>query len=129
MGLTLVSLSGFQRGIESDETGVNAQSFAVRYFMQFKEFLNNYQGQFRGFAMPDKLSREVTIQGEVSGATGLMAAVWNVAVTPANDVGTFIGITAGSNAGGLYLDEVTESQEANGWRSVDMTLTSHPLIT
>lgn len=129
MGLTLVGLTNAQKGIESNETGINSKSSTVRYFPQWKEYLANFQNQNRGFAIPDKLSREINIEGEVDGSTGIMAMVWNAAVTLAVDITTFTGITAGSNAGGVYLDEVTETQTHDGWRSVSAQLSSHPLIT
>ena len=129
MGLTLVNLSGFQRGIESAETGINVDSFTCRYYPQFKDMVNNYQGQILGFAIPDKLSREVNVSGEVTGGTGIMAAVFATAQTFANDVGSFVATSGGSNAGGFYVDEVTESQSRDGWRTVAMKATSNPLVT
>jgi len=132
MANTLVSLSGFQRGIEAAETGINIESFTCRYYLQFKDKLNDYLGQIRGFAIPDKFSREVRIAGEVSSIgslSGVMIVVCNAAFTPGNDVGTFIAVTSGSNAGGLYLDEVTESQTRDGFRSVEATFTSDPGVT
>jgi hypothetical protein len=129
MGLVLVGLATAQKGIEANETGTNTRSVSVRYFPEFKAYLPNFQDQSRGFAVPDKYSREITIEAEVDGSTGLMALVLNVAATLANDVATFIAVTAGSNAGGIYLDEVTENQTREGWREVSFKLTSHPLIT
>lgn len=132
MGLTLTNLSGYQRGLEAAETGINASSFSCRYFMQFKDFVANYQGQNIGFATPDKLSREVSVDGEVSSIgslSGLMAVYWNAAVTFGNDVGTFVAASGGSNAGGFYVDEITESQSRDGWRSISLRASSHPLCT
>lgn len=128
MGLTLVVISTEQRGNEAAETGINLESFVCRYFPQFKDKLNNYQGQVKGFAIPDKFSRQVTITGEASGSTGIMATVMNTAIVFANDVGTFVGIGSGSNAGGFYLDEITESQTRDGWRSINGTWSSDPLV-
>ncbi len=129
MGLTLVGLTNAQKGIELAETGVNMESFEIRYFPQFKSKLNNFQGQVRGFAIPDKFTREARIAAEVDGTTGLMAAVCNVALVFANDVSAWVAVTAGSNAGGFYMDEATESQTRDGWRSVSMTFSSDPLVT
>ncbi len=129
MGLSVVGLSTEQRGNELAETGVNLESFSCHYFPQFKDRLNNFQGQVKGFAIPDKYSREVTLTGEVIGATGVMVTVMNAAITFANDVGTFTGVTSGSNAGGFYLDDITESQTRDGWRSISGKWTSDPLVT
>lgn len=129
MGLNLEGLTNAQRGCESAETGINLESFECRYFPEFKEKLKNYQGQTRGFAIPDKFSREVRIQGETDGTTGVMAISADTAFVPANDIDTFKALAAGSNAGGLYLDEATESQGREAWRSVSVTLSSDPLVT
>lgn len=129
MGLTLVNLSGYQRGIESAETGINVESFSVRYYLQFKDYLNNYQGQIQGFAGPDKFSRELNLSGEVAGGTGIMASVCYTAMTITNDVSVFVATTGGSNAGGFYMDEVTETQTRDGWRAISLKATSNPLVT
>jgi hypothetical protein len=129
MGLTLVGLTTEQRGNELAETGINLDSFSCRYFPQFKDKLSNFQGQTKGFAVTDKYSRVVTITGESSGSTGIMASTMNTAITFNNDVGTFVGVAAGTNAGGFYLDEITESQSRDGWRSISGTWSSDPLVT
>lgn len=121
MSVSYKNLSGFQRHIETDETGINVSSFSVRYFPEFKDKLQNISGQTRGFAVPDKFSREITLQGEVSGATGVMAATLTTALTLANDVAVF-----GDGTGGVYMDEVTESQARGSWRAIDMKLSSDP---
>lgn len=126
MAITLVGVSSpTQRGNELAETGINLESFTCRYFLEFKEKLKNYQGQAVGFAIPDKLSREVSVKGEVTGTTGIMATAFATAITFANDVGTF----GTSNTGGFYLDEITETQTREGWRSIDGKWSSDPLIS
>lgn len=131
MGLQYTGFTTGQRGIEADETGINIKSFSVRYFPAFKDKIVNYQGQVRGWCIPDKLSREAKIAGELitNTTTGLAAAVWNVAITLANDTGLFVAVTAGSNAGGFYLDEATDDQSADGWRSLSLSLSSDPLVS
>ncbi len=128
MGLTLVVLSTEQRGNEAAETAINLDAFSCRYFPQFKDKLNNFQGQVKGFAIPDKFSREVTITGETSGSTGIMATNCNTAIVFANDVDTVKAVSAGSNAGGFYLDEFTESSSRDGWRSMSASWSSDPLV-
>lgn len=128
MALTLVNLSGFQSGIEAAETGINVQKFSCRYAPQFKRKVENYLGQNLGFVIPSQLTREVSVEGHVTGATGLMAVIWTTAVTFGNDVGTFLA-TATANSGGFYVDEVTEDQEPNDCRKISMKATSDPLIT
>jgi hypothetical protein len=129
MANTLVSLSGFQRGIELAETGVNVESFSCRYYFQFKDTVNSFEGKIRGFAIPGSFSREVRMSGEVTGSTGIMATNGNTAIVFANDVSAIVGIASGSNAGGFYLDEFTETQTRDGFRSFEGTWTSNPEVT
>lgn len=120
MGVTLVNIPGFQRGVENNESGINIESIEVRYFPQFKEFLKDEDGLIIGFAVPSELSREITLQGEISGSNGLMAATHTSAVSLANDTGDF-------DAGGsIYMEEASVSQARAAWRSLSMRLSSHP---
>lgn len=129
MSLTLVNLSGFQAGIEAAESGINVQSFVLRYYSQFKTKVQNYQGQFLGFYIPNIYSRELRVSGHTTGtmgSTGLLATIATTAMTFANDVADFLA-TATAQAGGFYVDEITETQEPNDCRKVDMTFTSDAL--
>lgn len=123
-----VGLSGFTRGNTAAETGINLNSISCRFFPQFKDKLNDYTGVVRGFAIPDKLDREVNIQGEVSGATGIMAAKFITALTLGNTalLALFEAVSAGGNAGGLYVDEATPGSTRDGWLSLSMRLSSNP---
>lgn len=126
MALTLVNLSALtaaQKGVELDETGINIASIVVRYFAEIKDKLMGKTGEARGFAVSTVPSRDITIEGEVGTALGLMALTWIAAATLANDTTTF-----GSATGGIYLDEVTETQTREGWRSVSFRLSSNPGI-
>lgn len=125
MAVQLVNLTGFQYGNGSEETGINLESFECRYFPEFKVKLQNYQNQTRGFAVPDKMSREVTVQGEISGNTGLMAATLASAITLANAVTDF---GANAVAGGFYFDEATVSQGRSSWKALNIRLSSDPLV-
>lgn len=131
MGLSYTGSSAYQRGNELAETGGNLDSFEVRYFPQFKDFLNNFQGQAFVFATTDKFSRDVTITGEqvTSSSTGVMLINLTTAFVPANDISDFVAIPSGTNAGGLYANEMTISQSRDGWRRFSIPLHSDPLIT
>jgi hypothetical protein len=130
MGLSIIGTSGLQRGLEAAETGINSDTFTCRYYPQFKDFINNYQGQETAFAVPDKYNRDVSFSGEVSGSTGLGGAVYlTTAYTFANDSSDYVAVSSGSNAGGFYLNEITVSQSRDGWRRVDGTAKSSPLIS
>lgn len=45
MAVTLVNLTGYQWGVESDEAGINMRSFGVTYRPEFKEYLQNRQNE------------------------------------------------------------------------------------
>lgn len=118
-----VSAANYQYGIESNETGINIASFSCRYFPEFDDKLPNKDGQTIIRARPAKFSREISISGEINGATGVMALTLVAAATIANDTDTF-----GDGAGDIWLDEATENQERNGFRAVDLSLSSDPLM-
>jgi len=116
--------SNFSYGIESAETGINVSSFSCRYFPEFDDKLANKDGQTIVRARPAKFSREVSVSGEVTGATGVMAFTLVAACTIANDDDVF-----GDGSGSLVLDEATEGQERNGFRNVDITISADPELT
>ncbi len=119
-----------QRGIEADETGINTEAFSCRYFSEFKDFVIGYNGIKRGFAMVNQLSKEVTVSGKVivASTSGLMSIFFNAAYSFANDVADFLAVSGGTNAGGLYCDDVTIGQTAEGWRMADFKFSSNPGI-
>lgn len=117
--ITLVNLSGYQYGVEADETGINIESFTATYRPEQKEYLRNKQNTKIGFAV-DEVEAEFQVNGEVSGSTGLMAATFATAVTLANDDDEF-----GLSAGGAYLDEAVISQSRAGYRSASFKLSKN----
>lgn len=123
--LTIIGsgLTGLQRGVELAETGVAVLTFTVRYFSYVKEDHTNNLGEVDGMVKSTLASREVTIEAEVTGATGVMAYTFLVAAVPANDIADF-----GSPAGGLYMSEATVTQSRADWRKVNIRLESHPLL-
>lgn len=120
---TLKNLSGFQRGVESDEVGINIERIEVRIFPNVKVKLPDKDDEPRGFAVSATPSREVTIQGEINSALGVMAAAFATALVLVNDVDYF-----GSSTGGLYPDEATVVQGRGEWKNLSMKLSSDPGI-
>lgn len=112
MALSYVNLSGFQRGIESNETGINCSRFGLEVEPEINDWLSGIDGQSRGKAVGDPMGK-LTIEGEISGSTGVMAAVFGTAFVPVNDVTYF-----GRSAGGFYLNRGNVTQEREGWKSV-----------
>ena len=121
MGATLKNLANSQLNIEKAETGVEVQSFEVTYKPEYKVPFTNYQGQTTGFGVTDKMSIEISIDANVKGTTGLMAATTTTALVLANDTNTFQ-----ATPGGIYMDEVTETQKPREWRAISMKLSANP---
>ena len=120
MAATLVNLSGFQRGCEAAETGINLDSYDVSSKPEYKDFIKNYLGEVIGFAAGPVMS-EISISGEVSATTGgILSVAIGTALVPANDVNQF-----GQSAGGCYPDSFDQSQSRDGFRKVSVKLTRY----
>jgi hypothetical protein len=117
--MTLVNLSGFVRGIPSDETALNIRSFRVVVEPEFKEYLNDRVNEARGFAVGAPM-RTVTMEGEISANSGgVMSASFTSAFAPANTVNYF-----GAAAGGLYLDRGEVGLARDGWKDLTAEFSS-----
>ncbi len=125
MALTyLGTATALQRGCENAETGVSINTFTVRYFPEVNERLQNNLGETAGRVVSTVASREVTLEAEVTGTTGVMVYTFLAACVPANDVADF-----GSPTGGLYMHEATVTQSRADWRKVNIRLESNPGLT
>jgi hypothetical protein len=113
-----------QRGVEMDEIGISVSDLTVVYKPHVNERLMSNVGEPRARAVSDKLSREVSIKGEVTGSDGVMAFAVGTACAIANDHADF-----GDGSGTLLFDEATITQARAGWRTLDMKLSSDPGIT
>lgn len=119
--VTIVGGSGYQWGLEAAETGINVESFEVRYYPAVNEKLQGITAEPIIRAQSAKFSRDITFSGEVNAGTGIMAFALATALTFANDVATF-----GDGTGTVLLDEMTETQ-SRGWRAVSGRASSDPL--
>lgn len=116
--------SDAQRGVETDETGINIAAFSCRYYLAVNEKLPSNVGEPRARALSDDFSRDITLRGEVLvGGGGVLDFTIGTDCALANDIDTF-----GTGAGSVLLDEATESQERAGWRTLDMRLSSDPQL-
>jgi hypothetical protein len=130
MALTILGSSTWnnaQRGVQSNEVGISIRRWAVRFHPEINEKLPDNAGQTVARAVANQPSREITLEGEVTtvsntGVMGIAFAAFS-GYTFANDASWGTGV----NAGGIILDEVTETQERAGWRSINMRLSSDPL--
>ncbi len=128
MALTYLGSGGsVQRGIELAETSCAVQSFVVRYFPEINERRQNNLGETDGRVVSTLSSREISIDAEVTGSSGVM--LWTFVATATstyailNDVADF-----GSPAGGIYLHEATVTQTRADWRKVSFRLESNPIL-
>jgi|SRR5215472_34594 len=113
-----------QRGVQNDEVGVNIASFATRYYLAVNEKLPSNVGEPRARAQANGFSRDITLRGEtLVGGGGVMNFTMGTACVLANATTTF-----SPTGGTILLDEVTETQERAGWRSIDMRLSSDPQL-
>ena len=119
--VTVLGSGNAQYGVEVPEVGISVKTFTVRYFPEIDVKIMDNVGETRGRVKSDKVSREVTLEGEVTGATGVMAFGFLAACIPANDLADF-----GDGTGTLLLDEATVTQQRAEWRSVSMKLSSNP---
>ena len=111
--LTLVSTGGCLRGVASEETGINVEEVSVTIKPEFKEYLMNKTNEKIGFAVaPAEL--EMSVKGEISNNTGLVAAVFGTATSIANTTAY-----AGAPTTGKYLDEMTVVQGRAAWKNMD----------
>jgi hypothetical protein len=110
-----------QRGVEFNEIGIAVKRFEVRYFPEVNDKLLNNAGETIARALSDKFSREIRVEGETTGATGVMSFAIAATCTLANDISDF-----GDGSGRVLLDDATVTQERAGWRSVSLKLSSHP---
>jgi hypothetical protein len=119
-----------QRGVDKEETGISIRRWAVRYYPEINEKLPNKDGQTIARAVATAPSREVTLEGEVTAPdTGVMNLAFAafISIGAQGRIHNDLQWGTTTNPGGLILDEVTETQERAGWRSINMRLSSDPL--
>jgi hypothetical protein len=115
------SATAQQRGVESPETGINVSRFEVDYYPEVDEENKSNIGETNGAVISSVPSRDITIEGRVTGTTGRMADTFTSAVTTiANDITTFGG------TGGVYLKRARETQSEADWRSATLNYRSRP---
>ena len=103
-------------GVSAAEAGINIESIDLDYKPEFKNFLMSRQNEKIAFAVASP-EVEVSIQGEISGSTGLMAATF-IAVTVLGNSIDYFGVAI-ANAWSIFLDGATVSMKRDGWKSVN----------
>lgn len=123
MSVTLVNLSGYQRGIETNETGINCSSFSMTVEPEFKDKLAGITGETIGFAVAS-MRRILRIEGEINNTTGVMAIAAATAFSPANDTTYW-----GASSGGFYFDRGEVTQTRDGFKAMSVELSSDPSVS
>jgi hypothetical protein len=118
----LINLSGFIFGNPFNETGLNLDTITKKYQAKKIRVLD-MQGSARGKIYYD-FNIGVSLTGEVSGATGILAATIGAVLTLANTVYGF-GITTG----GVYVDEATITNNREKLEWLDMKASVDPQIS
>lgn len=110
-----------QYGVPVPEVGISVKTVTTRYFPEINAAIMDNVGETRGKVKSTKFSRDVTIDGEITGATGIMAFGLLTACVPANNVARF-----GDGTGTLLLDEATVTDQRAEWEMVSVKLSSNP---
>lgn len=118
-------VSGLSRGVTTPEVGISVRRLTKRYFPRVREELLDNLGERKALVVSSVASREVTIEGEVTGATGVMAYTFLTACVPAAAALAEFG----SPTGILLMVEATVNEERAGWKDVSVRLESDPGIT
>ena len=111
-----------QFGVETDEAGMSIRRFVVRYFLFVNSKLLSNVGEPRARAMSDKFSRDIEMEGEMTGSD--YPQTIGAAIALNNDVADF-----GDGSGDILLDEGTVTQERASWRDLNIKLSSDPGVT
>lgn len=122
MSPVLINLTGFAFGVLLDEAGINIESIA-RKFGAKKIRVPDKQGSARGKVYYD-FTIDVSIEGEVAGNTGLMAATIGASVSLSNTIYGF-GITTG----GFYVDEATLTNNREKLEMLSIKISIDPQIS
>jgi len=118
--LVLVNLTGYQRGLNGvTEVGVNLKSFKVAVEPEFKDYLPGPDGTNIGFCVAP-MKKTVTMDGEVGGSEGIMAATAATAFAPANSSNYW-----GAPATGLYFDKGEVTVDRGAWKEFNAELSAH----
>lgn len=125
MSFTLVNLTDYLNGVAADETGIAIEEFNCKVKPELKVFAFAKTGLKTGFAV-GPMELEVSLTGEVTGSTGIMAATASAATTIANSTAYF-----GAPTTGLYLDsaEVKQNRDGGAWKKMSAEFSANAGIT
>lgn len=110
-----------QRGVEFDESGMSISKLVIRYHLHVNDKLLSNVGEPRARARSDRFSREIDMEGEMTGSDYPSSIV--AAIELANDTNDF-----GDGSGDVLIDEGTVTQSRGGWRMLNIKLSSDPYV-
>ena len=121
MAVAVLGSGNAQYGVPLPEVGISVKSVTTVYKLEINVPILDNVGEIRGKVKSTKVSRDVTIDGETTGATGVMAFGFLTACIPANNISRF-----GDGTGTLLLDEATVTDARAEWEMVSLKLSSNP---
>lgn len=121
MAVSVLGSGNAQYGVPLPEVGISVKTVTARYFPEINVPIMDNVGETRGKVKSTKFSRDVTIEGEYTGATGVPAYGLLTACIPANNVARF-----GDGTGTLLLDEATVTDARAEWEMISVKLSSNP---
>lgn len=119
--VSVLGTGNFFYGVPLPEVGISVKTVTTRYFPEINAPIMDNVGEIRGRVKSTKFSRDITIEGEVAGATGVMAWGLLTACIPANNIARF-----GDGTGTPLLDEVTITDQRAEWEMFSAKLSSNP---
>ncbi len=124
MAATLLNLTGFTFGFAVVEVGVNIAKITTKIDSK-KLIVPNIQGAGRGHVDYDP-SDETTLEGELSGTTGIAAAMLATALTIANFVAVDHGAGIAGTNGTTYVFSLTIEQGREELNKITVNTTRRP---
>lgn len=121
MSVSVLGSGNSVYGVPLPEVGISVKEISVDYFPEINAPIDDNVGERRGEVRSVKVSRDFTVSGEVTGATGWMAASFLTGITPANNFARF-----GDGIGTLLIDKITIHDARAEWEMFTATGHSRP---
>ena len=121
--MTIIGAAGPTHGIPADETGILIKSLGLSFEPEFTDPLTNREGERINEAR-GAICNKISVTGEISGNTGLLAATFYAAI--ANGLTNEMGLTQGqggvangllATTNALYMNSAKIDQSATGWKT------------
>lgn len=116
--MTIIGTAGPTHGVTADETGILIKSLGLSFEPEFTDPLTNKVGERINEAR-GAICTKISINGEISSATGVIDATFYAAVTLTNVLGV-VGSTANgllANTGGVYMNSAKVDESATGYKT------------